>query len=115
MTRSHDLTPAQLRDLEAELRYDLARLERTIASESASESASSVDAFSIDAEIAAHERGGVAVVLEGRARTRRAEVMEALDRIANGDYGTCTRCRTGIPYGRLMVMPETAYCKSCGE
>ena len=111
MTRSHDLTPAQLRDLEAELRYDLARLERT----SISESASSVDAFSIDAEIAAHERGGVAVVLEGRARTRRAEVMEALDRIENGDYGSCTRCQSGIPYGRLRVMPETAYCKNCGE
>jgi len=111
MTRSHDLTPAQLRDLEAELRYDLARLERT----SISESASSADAFSIDADIAAHEPGGVAVVLEGRARTRRAEVMEALDRIENGDYGFCMRCQSGIPYGRLMVVPETAYCKHCGE
>ena len=111
MTRSHDLTAAQLRDLEAELRYDLARLERA----SLSESASSVDAFSIDTEIASHERGGVAVLLEGRARTRRAEVMEALDRIENGEYGTCMRCQSGIPYGRLMVMPETAYCKSCGD
>lgn len=111
MTRSHDLTPAQLRDLEAELRYDLARLERA----SAPESASSIDAFSIDSVSAAHAHGGVALALEGRARTRRAEVMDALDRLANGDYGICVRCQSGIPYGRLMIMPEAAYCKSCGE
>jgi DnaK suppressor protein len=111
MTRSHDLTPAQLRDLEAELRYDLARLERA----SAPESSPDIDAFSIDTTDEPYAHGGVAVALERRARTRRAEVMDALDRLENGDYGICVGCQSAIPYGRLMIMPEAAYCKSCSR
>lgn len=110
MTRFHDLTPAQLRDLEAELRYDLARLERS----SVPEHAPSSDSFSIDSTIETNAHGGIAVALEGRARTRHAQVREALDRLASGDYGTCMSCQRAIPYGRLMIMPETAHCVSCG-
>jgi RNA polymerase-binding transcription factor DksA len=110
MTRFHDLTSAQLRDLEAELRFDLARLERS----SAPEQATASDPFSIDTTIETNANGGLAVALEQRARTRLARVIDALDRLANGAYGICESCQRAIPYGRLMIMPETSYCKSCG-
>jgi RNA polymerase-binding transcription factor DksA len=110
MTRFHDLTPAQLRDLEAELRYDLARLERS----SVLEHAPASDPYSIDTMMSSSAHGGLAVALEERARTRHAQVKDALDRLASGDYGICESCQRAIPYGRLMIMPETSYCKSCG-
>jgi RNA polymerase-binding transcription factor len=110
MTRFDDLTPAQLRDLEAELRYDLARLERS----SIPERAPTSEATSLDTTTETNADGGLAVALESRARTRHAQVLDALDRLANGTYGICTSCRRAISYGRLMVMPETSYCKSCG-
>ena len=108
MTRFNDLTSAQLRDLEAELRYDLARLERSSMQEPTSEP------ISVDTTIKMDVDGGLAVALESRARTRHAQVHDALARLANGTYGICTNCRRAIAYGRLMVMPETSYCKSCG-
>ena len=110
MTRFHDLTPAQLRDLEAELRYDLARLERS----SVPERAPATDPYSVDTRTETESHGGLAVALESRARTRHAQVLDALDRLASGDYGIGASCGRAIPYGRLMVMPETSYCKSCG-
>ena len=60
-----------------------------------------------------NDHGGLAVALESRVRTRHGQVLDALDRLASGDYGICASCRRAIPYGRLMVMPETSYCKSC--
>jgi len=110
MTRFHDLTPAQLRDLEAELRYDLARLERA----SISERVPASDPIAADTTNEMDADGGLAVALESRARTRHAQVLDALERLATGVYGVCVSCRHAIPYGRLMVMPETSYCRSCG-
>lgn len=37
----------------------------------------------------------------------------ALRRIEQGTYGYCATCGTPIPYDRLCVVPETAYCVSC--
>jgi len=110
MTRFHDLTPAQLRDLEAELRYELARLERS----SIPEHAPIGEPLSVDTTTETNDHGGLAVALESRARARHAHVLDALDRLANDDYGICVSCRRAIPYGRLMVMPETSYCRNCG-
>jgi RNA polymerase-binding transcription factor DksA len=32
---------------------------------------------------------------------------------AAGEYGLCARCGGLIPFGRLLVMPESAECGSC--
>jgi DnaK suppressor protein len=110
MAKLNHLTAAQLRDLRAELEHDLARLERA----TATETAWTAGPPPLPREADPFEHGGIAVALQGRALTRHIEVTEALDRLANGDYGLCTRCGNPIPYGRLMIMPETAYCVSCG-
>lgn len=41
-------------------------------------------------------------------------IEDALRRIDEGGYGVCTECHEPIPYGRLLVMPETLYCVTCG-
>lgn len=37
----------------------------------------------------------------------------ALDRIANGTFGTCTRCGQPISKERLDAVPYTPFCQDC--
>lgn len=46
-------------------------------------------------------------------RMRLQEVDEALDRIANGTYGTCEECGCPISLKRLEVRPVAKYCVAC--
>jgi DnaK suppressor protein len=39
----------------------------------------------------------------------------ALDRIADGSYGTCLRCDCDISLKRLEAVPWAAYCVRCQE
>lgn len=47
------------------------------------------------------------------------EVLEkieaALERIADGVYGTCVECEGKIPKTRLDVLPYTPYCIKCAS
>ncbi len=38
---------------------------------------------------------------------------EALDRIANGSYGSCIVCEELIPVARLKEVPHTQHCLEC--
>ena len=51
--------------------------------------------------------------LDDRERHEIAEIDAALDRIAAGTYGRCTRCGATIPIDRLAVLPEAALCVGC--
>lgn len=42
-------------------------------------------------------------------------VTEALDRIANGEYGLCTECEEPIADRRLNAIPWAKYCIKCQE
>ncbi len=42
-------------------------------------------------------------------------INEAIDRLNNGDYGTCLRCEEPIPQRRLEVIPWAKYCVHCQE
>lgn len=33
--------------------------------------------------------------------------------ISNKDFGICIRCKTQIPIGRLMIIPESTKCVNC--
>ena len=56
-----------------------------------------------------------AMSAEGRRRqeARLRQVGDALDRIDQGTYGSCTRCGDAIPHGRLEFMPDAPLCMSC--
>ena len=117
MTKRPDapgLTRAQLEELEAELRAELARIERTARTEAED---GEPDSWASDDSAVGNnttEHLGLATVPPSRAAARRAAVTDALKRIDAGTYGTCVSCERPIPYGRLIAMPETATCVSCG-
>ena len=41
------------------------------------------------------------------------DVKAALERVADGTYGTCTRCGEPISAERLQAVPSAACCRSC--
>lgn len=55
------------------------------------------------------------MTLEEHARESLAQIDRALARIADGTYGTCTRCGAPIPDGRLEAMPKAELCVACKE
>jgi len=111
MNAARHLTRAQLRDLEDELRTERARLERSIATRIGADAVSTTHNVTRGGTQA--ERG-LAVALEARIFDRREMLDDALRRLEEGTFGVCVSCRNPIPYGRLLVMPEAAYCVSCG-
>ena len=110
MSTYQHLTPARLRELRIELEHELAWLDRATNMESEED----FDASRPSEEDDASGHGGLAVALHGHTRTRHVEVTDALERMANGEYGNCARCSSAIPYERLLVVPEAAHCVSCG-
>jgi RNA polymerase-binding transcription factor DksA len=44
---------------------------------------------------------------------QRGRVIEALDRIEDGGYGSCVDCGDQVPEGRLDARPEAARCVRC--
>ena len=42
-------------------------------------------------------------------------LTDALQRLRSGKYGQCNYCGGSIPVGRLLVIPETEHCLSCGS
>lgn len=55
------------------------------------------------------------MTLEGNARDSLGEIERALERIADGTYGTCSRCGKPISTARLEAMPAAELCISCKE
>jgi DnaK suppressor protein len=47
------------------------------------------------------------------AKQQLAEVLDALHRIDEGNYGRCTDCGKPVPEGRLDAKPEAARCVAC--
>lgn len=57
-------------------------------------------------------------VLEGMGLSAQSEIRAieaALERVASGDYGYCTKCGTKIAEDRLDVVPYTPFCRSCAH
>jgi DnaK suppressor protein len=46
---------------------------------------------------------------------RTQSIKLALERIADGSYGTCLRCDCDISRKRLQAVPWTSYCIQCQE
>jgi len=43
------------------------------------------------------------------------QIDEAVERIENGEFGSCLGCGKGIPAGRLVAIPHTRFCVECQE
>jgi DnaK suppressor protein len=58
------------------------------------------------------ERAQLAGAIE-RLKTRRLELISALDRVAAGSYGRCQSCGSPIGDERLAARPSTTRCVHC--
>ena len=113
--RTGALTRAQRAELEAELRRERARLERSLVGGSSSDPlAGGAAADTGDGTRLVDAGTGLVSTCESQAPARHAAIVAALDRLARGDYGRCATCGERIPYGRLLVMPEAERCIACG-
>lgn len=109
MAREHVLSRRQMRELEAELLSERKRLERSM----------DVDAY-MDESLSNGDGGvttlsevGVGGAVQTQTHARYDAIVNALNRLATGSYGTCAGCDRPIPYGRLIVMPEVLHCIAC--
>ena len=53
--------------------------------------------------------------LRDREKFLLGKVESALERLANGSFGTCDRCGQEIPPRRLEVRPVTTLCLDCKD
>lgn len=42
-------------------------------------------------------------------------LKRVLSRIDENDFGTCLKCHKQIPYGRILIRPESLYCVNCAK
>ena len=61
----------------------------------------------------ARHGGEIAATLRFAAEAALADVTDALRRMAQGSYGSCTECGTDLPAERLEVLPQVGRCASC--
>ncbi|MFC4769534.1 TraR/DksA C4-type zinc finger protein [Effusibacillus consociatus] len=61
-----------------------------------------------------YERGKD-LALRDAASIRLIEIDEALERMEDGTYGTCTHCGQAIPFERLQAQPAAEFCIDCQE
>jgi DnaK suppressor protein len=91
----------------------VAALEREFAGIVAATSAANADdEHDPEGATIAFERQHVAALLE-QARGRLDQVDEALQRLADSSYGTCTGCGQPIPAARLAARPTAMTCTNC--
>jgi RNA polymerase-binding transcription factor len=96
-----------------EMRDDLDRSIAVLRGERpADEGAPGYHADPADAGANLSEADRTEAILEA-AQLQRAQVIEALDRLAVDGYGTCTDCGQPVPEGRLEARPEAARCVAC--
>ncbi len=60
-------------------------------------------------------RGVVRYAEEERDIEELRDIEDALERIAEGSYGTCTTCGKDIPLPRLQAQPTARRCVACQE
>ena len=54
-----------------------------------------------------------AALREAKRKMQKLKIMK--NKIDDTDFGICIRCQQKIPYGRLMIRPESKYCVKCAE
>lgn len=105
----------RLEDLRAQTRERLAALRgEHDAVVDASRDSNADDEHDPEGATIAFERAQVDALARD-AVARLESVDEALHRIDEGTYGTCTRCGEAIAAGRLEARPTATTCVSCAR
>jgi DnaK suppressor protein len=70
----------------------------------------------VDDEAMQASRNGnreLAIITMDREIRNISEIEQALERIAQNEYGVCVTCETTIPNNRLQAIPWTRQCVEC--
>ncbi len=75
------------------------------------------EGMSADWEEQATERENDEVLesLGNASQQELAQINQALERIKDGEYFTCSQCGADIPASRLELLPYTSLCVECAE
>jgi DnaK suppressor protein len=106
------LLAALREELEADreaLQQQIARLDEEFAEESSTRPTSDDE---VDAGSATSERERT-MSLARHARGQLALIEQALGRMDDGTYGSCTSCGNPIPPARLEARPQSVLCVTC--
>src|SRR4029434_2244120 len=66
-------------------------------------------------EIQANERREIGFATRALMVERVQQLRAALDRLRDGDYGTCVECEEPISPARLRALPEVTTCVRCQD
>ncbi|MBN1985022.1 MAG: TraR/DksA family transcriptional regulator [Prolixibacteraceae bacterium] len=50
-----------------------------------------------------------------KAREKLEKLKFALSKINDENFGICIQCKTAIPVGRLLIMPQSQTCVKCSR
>lgn len=118
MTRSAGaghLTGAQIEELKAELERQLRRLQKSMKITDEALRTVELDQTAVGrlSRMDSLQNQALSAGLREREAARLAQILEALERMREGTYGSCATCGAGIPFERLFVFPEAPECASC--
>jgi DnaK suppressor protein len=110
------LSPDQRTELRGALERMLDRLERSMLATDRAAAPVELDQTAVGrlSRMDSLQNQGLTRNLQERERMKLVEIQEALGRMDDGSYGRCGSCGEAIPFGRLLVMPETSTCAGCG-
>jgi len=103
-----------LLDLRARLRGDVSSLANTALSHGDSADAGRAPADIADLGNSMLEENNSLLLMDNEEEALH-QVEAALERIADGSYGSCTECGGRIPKMRLKAIPYTPYCVKCAS
>lgn len=50
-----------------------------------------------------------------QAEQKLSKLKQAKDKIGTKDFGICVKCKSPIPVGRILLMPESSKCVNCAR
>ncbi len=101
--------------LRARMRGDVSTLANAaLAKAGGSGSGSSVPSHIADLGSDTYEQDNTLRLMDNEGEVL-AQIEGALERIEDGDYGSCVECSGKIPKTRLNAIPYTPYCVKCAS
>lgn len=105
-----------LLELRARLRGDVSTLANAALSTSGGSGggSSAVPSHIADLGSDTYEQDNTILLMNNEGETLN-QIEQALERVEEGVYGSCTECSGKIPKMRLKAIPYTAYCVKCAS
>ncbi len=116
MSAPEELTDAQLAELRADAEAALAEIAQLL--DNPSDRTATVDLdqpIGRVSRIDALQQQKMAQEQKRRHGLRRSQLIAAIQRHDDGEYGDCRACEEPIGYARLKARPETPLCVECKQ